>query len=89
MAEPRPYKKHAIVQISDETGKIWLALWRNQVDQVKVGDIIVLINAFTRPDEGKFAIQTWQEVIPKVSSSEFEKSKYKKESKKVLSKKTK
>jgi len=76
--EPRPYKRHAVAQISDETGKIWLVLWRGQVDQVDIGDTILLFNAFTRPDGGRYAVQTWQEVISKVSLSDLQKIKKRK-----------
>jgi len=69
--EPTPYKKHAIAQISDDTGKIWLALWRDQVDQVQVGDTILLTDAFTRRDRGRFALHTWQEIIPRIDPQEL------------------
>lgn len=71
--EPRAYKKHATAIISDETGKIRLVLWRDQVDQVKVGDTIMLLDAFTRHNRGRFSIETWQEVISKVSPSDLQK----------------
>jgi len=76
--EPKPYKKHAIARISDETGKIWLVLWNEQVDQVEVSDTILLLNAFTRPDGGRYAVQTWQTVISKVSRSDLQKIKKRK-----------
>jgi len=34
--------------IKDETGSIRLNLWRQQIDKVRVGDIIGLVNAFVR-----------------------------------------
>ena len=74
MNQPKPDRKFAMAQISDETGKIWLALWRDQVDQVKEGDTILIVNAFTRPVRKKPAIQTWQHFIPKVSPSEMQKA---------------
>lgn len=69
--EPTPHTKHAIAQISDETGKIWLSLWRGQIDQVNVGDTILLTNAFIRTDRGRRALNTWNEEILKIDPDEL------------------
>lgn len=69
--EPTPWKKHAIAQISDETGKIWLSLWREQIGQVNVGDTILLTNAFIRTDKGRTTLNTWNEVILKINPDEI------------------
>lgn len=38
----------ATATLEDETGSIDLSLWRQQIDMVKEGDNVKLINAFTR-----------------------------------------
>lgn len=40
--------KVAIAILEDDTGRIRLNLWREQIDAVKEGDTIMIINAFTR-----------------------------------------
>jgi len=34
--------------LKDETGSILLNLWRQQIDKVRVGDTVRLVNAFVR-----------------------------------------
>ena len=38
----------ATATLKDETGSIPLSLWRQQIDMVKEGDNVKLINAFTK-----------------------------------------
>jgi len=38
----------AAATLKDQTGSIRLNLWRDQIDRVKVGDIVRLENAFVR-----------------------------------------
>jgi len=71
--DPYPHRRHSIAEISDETGKIRLVLWNDQVDQVDVGDVILVLEAFTKPDDGRLAIHTWQKVIQKISSEDLKK----------------
>lgn len=39
-------KLHAEATLEDKTGKVLLNLWRQQVDQVKVGDKVEILNAY-------------------------------------------
>ena len=45
--------KFAYAIIEDKSGKIRLNLWRNQVDIIKVGDYIEIINAFAKSFKGQ------------------------------------
>ena len=65
--EPTPTKRHAIAIISDDTGKIRLSLWNDQVDQVKEGDTVLVPGAFVKKDGGRVCIQTWALQIKKIN----------------------
>jgi len=65
--EPTPRKRHAIATISDDTGKIRLSLWNDQVDQVKEGDTVLVPGAFVKKDSGRVCIQTWALQIKKIN----------------------
>jgi ssDNA-binding replication factor A large subunit len=63
-------KKYAYATIEDETGKIKLNLWRDQVEQVDVGDLIKVTNAFVYTRTGEKQLSTWSD-IEKGSLKEF------------------
>lgn len=63
-------KKYAYATIEDETGKIKLNLWRDQVEQVDVGDLIKVTNAFVHTRTGEKQLSTWSD-IGKGSLREF------------------
>jgi len=62
---PNAFRKHCVAYLCDETGKILLNLWRNQVDQVDEGDIIYLLGAFTKKEKRGLTLNTWEEKIHK------------------------
>jgi len=64
--EPTPSRRHAIATISDDTGKIRLSLWNDQVDQVSEGDTVLVPDAFVKKDAGRFSLQTWAVKIKKI-----------------------
>jgi len=51
----------ATATLEDETGSIGLSLWRQQIDMVKEGDEVKLINAFTRVFGGKTQLNIGKE----------------------------
>jgi ssDNA-binding replication factor A large subunit len=53
---------HALATIADDTGEILLNLWRNQINEVQVGDSIILRNAFARKHMGKLEVSTWADI---------------------------
>jgi len=58
-------RKHAVAFLTDETGRILINLWRDQVDQVEDGDTVYLIGAFTKKVKGGLTLSTWEERIQK------------------------
>jgi replication factor A1 len=46
----------AIAVLEDETGSIRLNLWRGQIDMVKVGDKVVVTNAFSKSFGGQIEL---------------------------------
>jgi len=65
--EPKPRKRHAIATIQDDSGKMRLSLWNEQVDQVKEGDTVLVPGAFVKKDGGRVCIQTWTPQIKKIN----------------------
>jgi len=63
--QAHPWKKHAIANISDGTGKIRMNLWRGQVEMVGEGDTIHMLNGFTEKKKGFLTLNTWEENILK------------------------
>jgi ssDNA-binding replication factor A large subunit len=63
-------KKYAYAIIEDETGQIKLNLWRDQAEQVDVGDLIKVTNAFVHVRMGEKQLSTWSS-IGKGSLREF------------------
>ena len=61
--EIRGDKMYASATLEDETGRIALNLWRNQVDQTNVGDTIKVPNAFTRVWAGVTQVSTWADIV--------------------------
>jgi len=57
------WRKHAIAIFEDDTGKIPLNLWREQVDQVNIGDRILLRGAFCKFSKGIKQLSTWEDTI--------------------------
>jgi hypothetical protein len=66
-----PHKKRAVAFLSDGTGRILLNLWREQVDQVKEGDTVYLMYAFTKKGVRGMTLSTWEEVIQKKKPRNF------------------
>jgi len=64
--EPTFHKRHAIATISDDTGKMRLSLWNDQVDQVSEGDTVLVPDAFVKKDAGRICLQTWSTRIKKI-----------------------
>ena len=58
----RRQKRYASAIVEDETGRIKLNLWREQVDQVKEGDIIKIPKAFVHFRGKTVQISTWSTI---------------------------
>ena len=58
----RRQKRYANAIVEDETGRIKLNLWREQVDQVKEGDIIKIPKAFVHIRGKTVQISTWSTI---------------------------
>lgn len=56
-------RRHYTAYMHDETGKVMINLWRNQVDQVNDGDTIYLLGAFTQKGKRGMTVSTWEEKI--------------------------
>jgi ssDNA-binding replication factor A large subunit len=63
-------KKYAYAIVEDGTGRIKLNLWRDQVDQVEQGDLIVVANAFVHIRMGEMQLSTWSD-IKKANLNDF------------------
>ena len=57
------YRPHAMALLDDGSGQIRLNLWRGQVAQVEVGDILSLKDAFARGRKGTVELSTWEEEL--------------------------
>jgi len=57
-----PRKRYASAIIEDETGRIKLNLWREQVDQVKEGDVIQIPKAFVHIRGRSVQVSTWSTI---------------------------
>jgi ssDNA-binding replication factor A large subunit len=55
-------KSYSKATIEDETGRIKLNLWRQQVDQVQAGDLIKIPGAFSRSRGKALEISTWSDI---------------------------
>jgi len=55
-------KKFATAMIEDKTGQIRLNLWRDQVDQVEEGDLILIPNSFVHKRMGELQLSTWSNI---------------------------
>ena len=55
-------KRYASAIVEDETGRIKLNLWRDQVDQVKKGDLVRIPGAFVHVRNGTLQISTWSSI---------------------------
>jgi ssDNA-binding replication factor A large subunit len=55
-------KKYASAIVEDESGKIRLNLWREQVEQVNVGDIVKIPKAFVHTRGRTLQISTWSDM---------------------------
>jgi ssDNA-binding replication factor A large subunit len=58
----RRQKRYASAIVEDETGRIKLNLWREQVDQVKEGDVIRIPKAFIHIKGSTVQISTWSTI---------------------------
>jgi len=63
-------KKYASAMIEDQTGQIILNLWRDQVNQVEEGDLIMVANGFVHLRMGKKQLSTWSS-IQKANLNDF------------------
>ena len=61
--EESKWREHALCTLEDDTGSIPLNLWKNQVDQVGIGDSIRLKGAFVNRKAGIVQLSTWEENI--------------------------
>lgn len=52
-------KEYASAMVEDETGKIKLNLWREQVEQAKVGETIKITGAFAHVRAKALQISSW------------------------------
>ena len=59
-----PPKRYASAIIEDETGRIKLNLWRDQVDQVEEGDVIKIPKAFVHIRGKSVQVSTWSTIEP-------------------------
>jgi len=66
-------KKYAYAVVEDDTGKIKLNLWRDQVSQVEEGDMIRIPSAFVHVRFGEKQLSTWSS-IEKVNSEDIRKT---------------
>jgi ssDNA-binding replication factor A large subunit len=58
------WRPHALAMLADGTGEIRLNLWRGQIEQVEVGDVVHLKSAFARRYRGAvLELSTWEEDI--------------------------
>lgn len=57
-----PDKPHATAILQDETGNMPLSLWREQVDQVSVGDIVRVDGGFVYLYRGNLELNTWNPI---------------------------
>lgn len=55
-------KKNAKAVLEDESGRITLNLWRDQVDQIKEGDTVRVIQAFIHGRGRKVQASTWKNI---------------------------
>jgi len=58
----RSAKPLAKALIKDGTGEITLNLWRDQVEQAKVGDLVRIRDGFVRAWAGKPELNTWVKI---------------------------
>ena len=54
--------KLAKATIRDDTGTIILNLWRDQVEQCRVGDLIKVRDAYVKLNRGKLELNTWKPI---------------------------
>jgi len=69
------YREHALCTLEDETGYILLNLWRDQINQVDVGDSVQLKSAYTKKYKGSYQLSTWEEKIQVLKRSKPQESK--------------
>jgi len=55
-------KKYSSAIVEDETGRIKLNLWREQVEQVKEGDVVKISSAFVHIRNQILQISTWSSI---------------------------
>lgn len=58
----RRNKRYATAVVEDETGRIRLNLWRGQTDQVRVGDVITIPQAFVNMRGKALQVSTWSDI---------------------------
>ena len=67
------WREHALCTLTDETGSILLNLWRDQINQVNLGDTIRLKTAFVQKRKGSYQLSTWEEKIEVLKQGTLEK----------------
>jgi ssDNA-binding replication factor A large subunit len=55
-------KKYARAIVEDETGRIKLNLWRDQVDQIREGDLVKIPDAFVHVRDRTLQVSTWSKI---------------------------
>jgi ssDNA-binding replication factor A large subunit len=62
MPKTRGDKSYSRATLEDESGRIFLNLWRNQVDEVQVGDLVRVLRAFVHMRTGSVYVSTWSDI---------------------------
>jgi ssDNA-binding replication factor A large subunit len=58
------WREHALAWLNDGSGEIRLNLWRDQIEQVHIGDVVHLRAAFARKYKGMvLELSTWEDQI--------------------------
>jgi len=80
ISEPREFEKFgkagkvANAMVGDETGTIKMSLWNEQIDQIKVGDKLMVKNGYVSEWQGEMQLGTGKfgslEVVEKALSEE-------------------
>jgi len=56
-------KLYCKATIEDDTGKVQVNLWREQVNQLQVGDQVRIPNAFSHRKGKSLQISTWSDIV--------------------------
>jgi len=56
-------KRYAVATLEDDTGRIALNLWRQQVEQLCVGDLVMVPKSFVQEWRGILELSTWADIV--------------------------